>query len=108
MGGAECRREWNVGKFEDWKTGGLKDSDRLLLPSGLAGACLLLAADCAVRLIPAHNELKLGVLTALIAAVGGTIAAWAVVTYVMEFEWRFLAGPVVLTAVAIASIRSAK
>ncbi len=40
----------------------------------------------------------LGILTAVIAAVGGTIAAWAVVTYVMEFEWRFLAWPVVWTA----------
>lgn len=40
--------------------------DRLLLPSAIAGGLLLLAADCAVRLIPATNELKLGVVTALI------------------------------------------
>jgi iron complex transport system permease protein len=40
--------------------------DRLLAPSALAGATLLIAADCAVRLIPSTNELKLGVVTALI------------------------------------------
>ena len=40
----------------------------------------------------------LGVLTAVIAGVAGTIAAWAVVTYVMEIEWHFMAGPVVVTA----------
>lgn len=40
----------------------------------------------------------LGGLTAVIAGVAGTIAAWAIVTYVMEFEWHFMAGPVVVTA----------
>jgi len=41
---------------------------RLLLPSALAGACLTLLADIAVR-IPMHGpELKLGVFTALIGA----------------------------------------
>lgn len=39
---------------------------RLILPSALAGALLLTAADIAVRLIPATNELKLGVVTALL------------------------------------------
>lgn len=41
---------------------------RLLLPSALAGALLLLVADIATRLIPAETELKLGVLTALLGA----------------------------------------
>ncbi len=39
-----------------------------LIPSALAGACLLTAADIAVRLVPSANELRLGVLTALIGA----------------------------------------
>ncbi len=42
------------------------DPGRLLLPSALAGATLLTAADCAVRLLSATTELKLGVLTAII------------------------------------------
>ncbi|TWA63859.1 iron complex transport system permease protein [Azospirillum brasilense] len=41
---------------------------RLLLLAGLAGACLTLAADIAVRLLPTRPELKLGVVTALIGA----------------------------------------
>ena len=41
---------------------------RLLLVSGLGGAIVLLVADVAVRLIPVHPELKLGVATALIGA----------------------------------------
>lgn len=41
---------------------------RLLLPSALAGAALLTAADLAVRVIPTGGELKIGVLTALIGA----------------------------------------
>lgn len=39
---------------------------RLLLPSALGGALLLLAADMAVQLIPAGGGIKLGVVTALI------------------------------------------
>jgi iron complex transport system permease protein len=39
---------------------------RVLLPSALGGACLLLAADIAVRLMARTVELNLGVLTALI------------------------------------------
>lgn len=42
------------------------DPARVLLPASLAGAALLLAADIAVRLIPAVIEIKIGVVTALI------------------------------------------
>jgi iron complex transport system permease protein len=42
------------------------DPGRTLVPSALAGAALLLAADCAVRLIPTATEVKIGVLTALL------------------------------------------
>lgn len=42
------------------------DPGRLLLPSALAGAALLLAADIAVHLIPANTDIKVGVLTAII------------------------------------------
>jgi iron complex transport system permease protein len=42
------------------------DPARALVPSALAGAALLLAADCAVRLIPSAVEVKIGVLTALL------------------------------------------
>lgn len=38
----------------------------VLLPSALAGAALLALADVAVRVIPATNELKLGVVTAFL------------------------------------------
>jgi len=41
---------------------------RLLLPSGLGGAALLLAADIAVRVVIPGRELNVGVLTALIGA----------------------------------------
>ncbi|WP_011581400.1 MULTISPECIES: FecCD family ABC transporter permease [Chelativorans] len=41
---------------------------RLLLPAGLGGAVLLLAADVAVRLVLPAGELNVGVLTALIGA----------------------------------------
>ncbi|MDX6805817.1 iron ABC transporter permease [Terrihabitans rhizophilus] len=41
---------------------------RLLVPSGLGGAVLLLAADIFIRLIPVQPELKLGVVTALLGA----------------------------------------
>lgn len=39
-----------------------------LIPSGLAGAVLVLAADIGVRLMPTRPELKLGVVTALVGA----------------------------------------
>jgi iron complex transport system permease protein len=42
------------------------DPARVHLPAMLAGACLLLAADCATRLIPSTGEIRIGVLTALI------------------------------------------
>jgi iron complex transport system permease protein len=42
------------------------DPARTMVPAGLAGAVLLLAADCAVRLIPSQAEVKIGVLTALL------------------------------------------
>ncbi|MBB4211503.1 iron complex transport system permease protein [Rhodothalassium salexigens DSM 2132] len=41
---------------------------RLLWPSALLGALILLGADMAVRVVPTNNELKLGVVTALIGA----------------------------------------
>jgi iron complex transport system permease protein len=42
------------------------DPARLLVPSALAGAALLTAADIAVRVIPSTTDIKVGVLTALI------------------------------------------
>ena len=39
-----------------------------MIPAALAGAALLLASDIAVRLIPTQQEVKVGVLTALIGA----------------------------------------
>lgn len=42
------------------------DPARTLMPATLAGAALLLAADCAVRLIPSGAEVRIGVLTALL------------------------------------------
>lgn len=44
------------------------DPGRLLLPSVLGGALLVVLADCAARAIPTTNELHLGVLTALVGA----------------------------------------
>jgi iron complex transport system permease protein len=44
------------------------DPARLLVPSGLLGALLLVLADIGVRLIPTDSELKLGVVAALIGA----------------------------------------
>lgn len=42
------------------------DPARLMIPAALTGACLLMAADIAVRLIPATSDIKVGVLTSLI------------------------------------------
>jgi iron complex transport system permease protein len=42
------------------------DPTRLLVPSALAGAALLLAADIAVRIIPSTSDIKVGVLTSII------------------------------------------
>jgi len=49
---------------------------RLLLTSAVGGASLLLAADIAVRLLAPGQDLKLGVLTAL---VGAPFFLWLVV-----------------------------
>jgi iron complex transport system permease protein len=42
------------------------DPSRLMIPAALSGACLLLSADVAVRLIPATSDIKVGVLTSII------------------------------------------
>jgi iron complex transport system permease protein len=42
------------------------DPGRTLLPAGLAGAAILVAADIGVRLIPSAAEVKLGVVTTLV------------------------------------------
>ncbi len=42
------------------------DPARLMLPAALAGSSLLLAADIAVRIIPATTDIKVGVLTSII------------------------------------------
>ncbi len=42
------------------------DPTRVMLPAALTGTALLLAADIAVRSVPSANELKVGVVTALI------------------------------------------
>ncbi len=42
------------------------DPARVMLPSALAGAALLVAADIVVRLVPGPVEIRLGVITALI------------------------------------------
>jgi iron complex transport system permease protein len=44
------------------------DAQRLLPASALGGATLLLAADIAVKLMPASDDIKLGVTTALVGA----------------------------------------
>lgn len=52
------------------------DPGRILLPSALAGAVLLAAADIAARIIPTDLELKLGVVTALFGAPLFALIAW--------------------------------
>jgi iron complex transport system permease protein len=52
------------------------DPARVHMPAMLAGAALLLAADCATRLIPSTGEIRIGVLTALI---GVPFFLWLVV-----------------------------
>lgn len=44
------------------------DPGKLLVPSALAGALLLVLADIGVRVLPGETELKLGVVTALLGA----------------------------------------
>ena len=41
---------------------------RVLLPSALAGAVLLVAADLLIRLLPMDRDLMLGVVTSLVGA----------------------------------------
>jgi iron complex transport system permease protein len=53
------------------------DPGRVVVPAALSGAALLLAADIAVRLIPAQAEIKVGVLTALI---GAPFFIWMILT----------------------------
>jgi iron complex transport system permease protein len=52
------------------------DPGRVLLPSALSGAGLLVAADLAARAIPTDLELKLGVVTALFGAPLFAVIAW--------------------------------
>jgi iron complex transport system permease protein len=57
---------------------------RLLLASALGGACLLIAADLAVRLIAVNRgELQLGVITALI---GAPFFLWLIFKARAEYE----------------------
>jgi iron complex transport system permease protein len=44
------------------------DPGRLMVPAALSGAALLTAADIVVRLIPSQEEIKVGVVTAIIGA----------------------------------------
>ena len=53
-----------------------EDPARLLVPSALAGALMLVLADLCARLIPTDQELKLGVFTALIGAPLFALIAW--------------------------------
>jgi iron complex transport system permease protein len=58
------------------RAGAGADPGRVLLPSALAGAGLLMLADLAARLIPTDLELKLGVVTALFGAPLFALIAW--------------------------------
>lgn len=53
-----------------------EDPARLLAPSALAGAILVLLADFAARVIPSAEELKLGVVTSLFGAPMFGLIAW--------------------------------
>ena len=59
------------------------DPGRLLAPSALAGGLMLVVADLLARLIPTDQELKLGVLTALVGAPLFALIAWRAAR-----EWR--------------------
>lgn len=52
------------------------DPGRTLLPAGLAGAAMLLAADMLIRLLPTGTELRLGVVAALAGAPLFMLIAW--------------------------------
>lgn len=49
---------------------------KVLLPAALAGGILLVLADLAARVLPSEQELKLGVVTALIGAPLFALIAW--------------------------------
>lgn len=59
------------------RAGAGADPGRVLVPSALAGAGLLVAADLAARLIPTDLELKLGVVTALFGGPLFALIAWS-------------------------------
>ncbi len=52
------------------------DPAKTLIPSALAGALMLVLADLVARLIPTDEELKLGVVTALVGAPLFALIAW--------------------------------
>ncbi len=52
------------------------DPGKLLIPSAAAGAILLTAADLISRVLPSEQELKLGVVTALVGAPLFALVAW--------------------------------
>ena len=53
-----------------------ENPQRILLPSALAGAVLIAAADVMARLVPTDQPLKLGVIAALVGAPLFGLAAW--------------------------------
>lgn len=59
------------------------DAGRILAPSALAGALMLVVADLLARMTPTDQELKLGVFTALIGAPLFALIAWRAAR-----EWR--------------------
>ncbi|MFC0632498.1 FecCD family ABC transporter permease [Brevundimonas balnearis] len=59
------------------------DPGRVLLPSALAGALILTLADILARRVPTEQELRLGVITALIGAPLFALIAWRAAR-----EWR--------------------
>lgn len=58
------------------RAGAESDPGKVLAPSALAGAGLLICADLAARLIPTEMELKLGVVTAMFGAPVFALIAW--------------------------------
>ena len=52
------------------------DPAKALVPSALAGSVILILADLAARVIPTEQELKLGVMTALVGAPVFAVVAW--------------------------------
>ena len=58
------------------RAGMRNDPARILVPSALAGASLVVAADLIGRVVPTEIELKLGVLTALFGAPLFALVAW--------------------------------